>query len=92
VTTIEQDAGGGIDDDELTALALAADADAPLPADAVPFGPLVDGEGWYDNDGSPPVRRRRPRWVKVLIVVVIVAFLVVDAYGLCSTYGIIETA
>lgn len=80
-------------DDELTRLALAADPDTPVPADAVPFAAFVADLGDEDDDtAGPPARRRRPRWVKVLIVVVIVAFLVVDAYGLCSTYGIIETA
>ncbi len=91
MTTIERDAAGGIDDDELTALALAADPDAPVDEDAVPFGLPLDDEDGYD-DGTPLARRRRPRWVKVMIVVMIVAFLVVDAYGLCSTYGVIETA
>ena len=46
---------------------------------------------WYMPGGIPSARNR-PRWLKVLIVVLIVAFLVVDAYGLCSTYGDITIA
>ena len=86
-----------IDLDELTRLALAADPDAAIPADAAPFVCTVDGgadallPSWYMPGGIPSARGR-PRWIKVLIVVLIVAFLVVDAYGLCSTYGDITIA
>ena len=81
-----------MDDDELTALALAADPDAPLPADAVNLWELEPSEApllpeWYmpaPMAGRPPLTgwQRRVAWL------VIAAFLVIDAYGLCSTYGL----
>jgi len=90
----------GVDDDahvtdaELTALALAADPDAPHDADAVPF--VADGDGadgplpaWY----MPPVvatgasRRRR-----VVIGVLVGAFVAVSGAGLCVKYGAPEIA
>ncbi len=79
-------------DDELCALALAADPDAPLPADAVilsevlePGAPRLLPE-WYmptPMGGAPLLHgwRRRVVWL------VIAAFLTITAYGLCNTYG-----
>jgi len=81
--------GPGLTDEQLTALALAADPDAPLAADAVPFsiyGPDAGGALplWY----MPPVMARRlPAWRVPLVVVLIATFLVIDAFGLCATYG-----
>lgn len=85
---------GEITDDELTALALAADPDAPFDDDAVPMvfgdaarnGPLP---AWY----MPPatavgVSRRR----RVVIAVLVGAFAVVNGAGLCVTYGVPEIA
>ena len=80
-----------LSDGELTELALAADADAPVDPDAVCLWELPGWEGgqllpeWY----MPAPRRggsssRRRRWVIGLIVA---SFLLIDAYGLCSTYG-----
>ena len=93
----ELDDGAWVSDEELAALALGADPDAPLDDDAVPFGDVFGTDeaallpSWYMPGGIPSARGR-PRWLKVLIVVLIVAFLVVDAYGLCSTYGDITIA
>ncbi len=80
----------GMTDDELTELALAADPDAPLPADAIPVSvhlaqfaaplPL-----WY----MPPVARSGGRWKLPAVVVVVAAFLLIDAMGLCNTYGVL---
>ena len=76
-------------DAELTALALAADPDEPLDGDAVPVslspdqtpGPLPE---WY----MPPVTARRgKRWRATVVLVLVTAFLVIEAVGLCSTYG-----
>jgi hypothetical protein len=80
---------GAISDEELTALALAADPDAPLSADAVPladylaegFGPLPE---WYM---APVMARHSGRRRQVIILGVIGAFLLIEAFGLCSTYG-----
>ena len=84
-----------LSDEELEALALAADPDAPLPDDAVPLD-LGAPSGlsllptWYM---APVVGRRltRKRY-KVAIVVLIAAFLLIDAFGLCATYGPISLA
>jgi hypothetical protein len=80
-----------ISDEELTGLALAADPDAPLPADAVNLWELdQDGEDallptWYMP--SPMGARRLTGWRRRVAILLIVAFLLIDAYGLCSTYG-----
>jgi hypothetical protein len=76
-------------DEELTALALAADPDAPLPDDAVPFGgPAGKGIGllpsWYM---SPVVRSGRKRRYRIAVGAVVVAFVTIDLFGLCATYG-----
>jgi hypothetical protein len=78
-----------ITDDELTALALAADPDAPLGEDAValplypdePFGALP---AWYM---PPAMARVAGGWRRVAIFAIIAGFLVIDAFGLCITYG-----
>ena len=81
-----------LSDDELTALALAADPHAGFDADAVPFG--VDDRrallpSWYMP--MPSVSgRSRPR--AVVIGVVVTSLLVLNAVGLCVTYGSIEIA
>jgi hypothetical protein len=80
---------GTISDEELTALALAADPDQPLAPDAVPlsdyladaFGPLPE---WYM---APVTARHSGRRRRAVIYSVIGAFLVIEAFGLCSTYG-----
>jgi hypothetical protein len=80
-----------VSDDELAALAMAADPDAPVPDDAVPFDP-ADGGGdpllpdWYmpAPAGGAAVRGG---WRRTVAVVIIAAFLLINAAGLCSTYG-----
>jgi len=86
-------------DEELTSIALAADPDAPLDDSAVPLaqylqmegddGPLVPG--WYM---PAPMQggRRLFGWRRRVAIVVIVAFVLIDAAGLCSTYGSIVFA
>jgi len=79
-------------DEELAALALAADPELPLDDDAVPLA-LGDRTGsdpllpsWYmpAPAGSPVVHRG---WRRRVAIVVILAFLLINAAGLCSTYG-----
>ena len=78
-----------ISEEELTALALAADPDEPLAADAVPladyladvFDPLP---AWYM---APVMARHSGRRRQMVILAVIGAFLLIEAFGLCSTYG-----
>jgi hypothetical protein len=86
-----------ITDDELTALALASDPDAPVADDAVSFwdlsGMTTDDvlPEWYMPlpMGGPRLRRG---WRRRMALLVIISFLVIDAYGLCSTYGQIVIA
>jgi hypothetical protein len=73
-------------DEELTSLALAADPDAPLSSDAVPlslhlaqfapFAPAVAGG-----------RGSSRRWRTPIVVAIISAFLLIEALGLCNTFG-----
>jgi len=85
-----------VDDDELGALALAADPDTVVAEDAVSVWDLLGQDRWPLPDWyMPPVsagRRRHPRWRRRVAMAIICAFLVVDAYGLCSTYGYLVVA
>lgn len=82
-----------ITDEELTALALAADPDAPIDPDAEPFGAATSAGAllpdWY-MPGPAPFRRTRPRVMAVAVI--IGALLLVNAAGLCVTYGLPEIA
>lgn len=78
-----------ISDEELTALALAADPDAPIDADAVPFGdtdptafPLLPE--WYMP--APGLRRSRGRAAVMLGFAI--SLVVINIGGFCVTYGI----
>ncbi len=83
-------------DEELTALALAADPDQAIDDDAVPlsafqgeFGDLLPD--WYmpapaAHSGSRGRRRRNA----VVASVVIFSLLFINALGLCITYGRLE--
>ena len=83
---------------ELTRLALAADPDAPLPEDAVPYEPAGTTRGgellpsWYMPMPAGRPRRRFSRRTRLIVLLLILAFLAIDAYGLCSTYGSITIA
>lgn len=81
----------GVTDEELTAQALAADPDAPLPADAVPLGRLDDGfpallPSWYMPApvGSPSARTRRH---KTAAIAVSLGLAAINCAGFCITYG-----
>ncbi len=81
-----------ITDEELTELALAADPDAPLDPDAVPFDTHMADypellPSWYMPMPGGFSRSRRKAAVVVLIIV---SLLVVNAVGLCITYGHLE--
>jgi hypothetical protein len=80
-----------ISDDELTELALAADPNV-MPADARPIDEVLGASGestlpaWY----MPPVMHGIPRlqgWRRGLVFTFIAALIVIEAFGLCSTYG-----
>jgi len=87
---VELSAGPPVSDDELTRLAMAADPDAPLDDDAMPLNAYLDAAGvsplpvWYM---PVAVRQSDWRWRRAVVVAVIVAFLAIEASGLCSTYG-----
>lgn len=82
-------------DEELTTLALSADPLAPLAEDAVPmsvhlsrFGPTLPL--WY----MPATMRtgRGRRWRMPVVMAVVSAFVLIDAMGLCNTYGLLSWA
>jgi hypothetical protein len=81
----------GFTDEELTALALAAEPDAPVEQDAVPLavylgqssGPLPE---WYMPS---PMTRVHSWWRLPVVTTIVAAFLIIEALGLCNTYGIL---
>ncbi len=81
-------------DEELNALALAAEPITSLPADAVAWG---GGDvrtpsllpTWYMPAPSYHVRGRLSR---TIVITLIVGFLVIDAFGLCITSGFLSWA
>ena len=80
-----------LSDAELPELALAADPDEPVAPDAVCLWDLAGWDqgillpAWYMPAPTPGRSSSgRQRWVIALIVA---SFLVINAYGLCSTYG-----
>lgn len=78
-----------ITDEELTAFALAADPDAPIPTDAVPFdtsaGTAVDLlPSWYMP--APSLRRSRTR--TIVFAGIVFSMLIINVMGLCVTYGV----
>ncbi len=93
MSTPDAVADWGITEDELTALALAAEPNPAIPEDAVPIGVHLSQLGaalplWY----MPPVVRSGRRWKAPVVWTVVLAFLVIDAMGLCNTYGILSFA
>jgi hypothetical protein len=85
-----------ISDEELDRLARAADPDVVLGGDAVSIWDVTaDGERtqllpeWYmpaPMPGRPVVRG----WRRRVILSLVVTFVVINAYGLCSTYGVVR--
>ena len=81
-------------DEELTALALAAEPITTLASDAVPWG---GGDlrtpsllpSWYMPS---PSYHLRGRWTRAIVITLIVGFLVIDAFGLCITSGFLSLA
>jgi hypothetical protein len=82
-----------ITEDELTALALAADPDSPLDPEAVPLSVYLGYLGqvpgllpqWYMAPAT--ASSGGSRWRTGIILAVILAFVAIEAWGLCSTYG-----
>ena len=72
---------------QLTELALAADPDAELDADAVPLAGFAGGGLLPDWYMPAPATSTRKTWHRVLAVSVIAGSIAVCASGLCVTYG-----
>ena len=86
--------GEPLGDDELTALALADTPGLPPTADAVPLATYLGEEdgllpAWYM---PTPMTRIRPRWRTPVVVAIVAAFVAIEAFGLCSTFGQIVPA
>ena len=86
-----QDLGEGqaFTEDELTALALAADPDGPIDDDAVPVAEYLGQHAgllpsWYM---PTPMARSGSRWRIPVVVAIVAAFVIIEAFGLCSTFG-----
>lgn len=87
---------GLVSDEELTALAMAAGPEVAVPHDAVPFSSVGGAEpallpSWYMPCPAAGGRQLRG-WRRWLVILVVAAFLLIEAYGLCSTYGPIAPA
>src|ERR1700730_17157248 len=79
-------------DEELAALAVAADPDTPVDDNAVCLWQLT-GSGtddllpeWYMPSPARGIPRLRG-WRRWVTLIIIASFLAIEAYGLCSTYG-----
>lgn len=86
-------------DEELAELALAADPDSPLDPEAVPLDAYLAHLGgpvpllpqlptWY----MPPAMARHRRWLSPVVVTLVCAFVLIDAFGLCNTFGVLTWA
>ena len=80
-----------ISDEELTALAMAADPDAPIPDDAVPFAPTGDDTlallpSWY----MPAPKQRPGRGRRIVFAALVCSLLVANVVGFCVTNGFPE--
>jgi hypothetical protein len=84
-----------VDDAELCAEALAADPDPALPEGAVPFAELTGTahadvlRSWYMPTpmGAPALGGWRRRLVRWNVALIIASFVMINAAGLCNTYG-----
>lgn len=76
-------------EDELTSLALAADPSAPLPADAIPLSQHLAQVPSLLPQWYMPTALARPgkRWRTAVVLGIVLAFVIIEALGLCSTFG-----
>ena len=81
-------------DDELAELALAADPDAGVAGDAVPLSEFLGAGGaggallpdWY-MPAPAGAGRLLQGWRRRVVLLIVASFVLINAYGLCSTYG-----
>lgn len=88
------DSRSPLSEQELEELALAADPSTVLSEDATPWYPNANPvrgllPDWYM---PRPLAATRGRATKVVIVTVVAAFLIIDAFGLCITSGFLSLA
>jgi hypothetical protein len=86
------DPASGISDEQLTALALAAPPAEPVDADAVPLsvylGTLAQTGGLLPQWYMPtPMAPRARGWRVPVVLIIVGAFVVIEALGLCSVFG-----
>jgi len=81
-------------DEELTALALGADPNAPLDPDAHEWeGAILHRPGLLPDWYMPtPLASRGGRWTRNVVLLVVFGFLVIDGFGLCITSGFLSLA
>ena len=85
---------GELSDDELTTLALAADPEQELDPGAVPLTPYGSLSChslplWYM---PPATARAAGGWRVPIVASVVLALLLINALGLCITYGVLSVA
>lgn len=78
-----------VSEDELAALALAADPASPVDADAVPLDEFLGRQpgllpAWYM---PRPASHAGSKWRTAVVLGVVAAFVVLEALGLCSIFG-----
>ncbi len=83
------DVFGPLTDDELARLALAAEPVTVPADDAVPLAEYLELDDgllptWYM---PTPMARVSPRWRLPVVLALVGVFLVIEAFGLCSTFG-----
>jgi hypothetical protein len=81
--------GEAFSEAELTALALAADPNGPIDCDAVPLAQYLGEHAgllpeWYM---PTPMARSGKGWRIPVVVTIVAAFVIIEAFGLCSTFG-----
>ena len=86
--------GAPFSDEELSALALAADPITALSEDAVAWSAVVtEPPGLLPNWYMPvPSYQLRGRLSRAVVITLIAGFLVIDAFGLCITSGFLSLA
>jgi hypothetical protein len=82
----------GIADDRLTALALAADPDQPVDPDALPISFSTAAPSGLLPEWYMPISTGRERARRVMLGALVLILVVINAAGLCVTYGFPEIA